>query len=443
LTAAVQLARVQFALTIGYHFVFVPISIGLGLIMVLAARRYRRNSLDADRAAVDLWTRLFAATFAAGVATGLTMEFAFGTNWSTFSRFVGNIFGAPLAAEGLLSFFVESSFLGIILFGKNRISSRAYYMSTWVVFGAALFSAFWILVANSWMHTPAGYTVVDGQAVLTNIWAAIFTKSLAPRFVHTVNATFMTGAFISASIAAHYILKRRHADFAKRALITALIIGTVTSVAQPFLGHWQSLEITAHQPMKMAAMEGIYQTGSHQPLSIYGWVDTSAQQPVSIQIPSGLSLMLGLSPNHVVKGLDSVVPADRPNVQILFQTWHLMIAVGTLLPAIMVIGLFLLWRRRLFFSLPYLKTLRLALPLPIVACILGWMTTEIGRQPWIVQGELRTVDAVSATVSTGAVATTLGILVVIYTGVFIAWLHVVRGIVRKGPLPVEIAERVE
>jgi len=274
---------------------------------------------------------------------------------------------------------------------------------------------------------------VNGQAVLTNIWAAIFTKSLAPRFIHTVNATFMTGAFISAGIAAHYLLKHRHVDFAKRALTTALIVGTITSVAQPFLGHWQSLQISAYQPIKMAAMEAVYTTGSHQPLSIIGWVDTSGQHPVSIQVPSGLSLMLGLSPNHVVKGLDSVPSSDWPNVQIVFQTWHLMLGVGTLLALIMVIGVYLLWRRRLMVSLPYLKTLRIAIPLPILACIFGWMTTEVGRQPWIVQGQLRTADAVSATVSTGEVATTLAILVVIYTGVFIVWLHVVRGIVRAGP----------
>jgi cytochrome bd ubiquinol oxidase subunit I len=438
LTAAVHLARVQFALTIGYHFVFVPISIGLGLIMILAARRYRRSGLDSDRSAVDLWTRMFAATFAAGVATGLTMEFAFGTNWSGFSRFVGNIFGAPLAAEGLLSFFVESSFLGIVLFGKNRISSRAYYISIWVVFIAALDSAFWILVANSWMHTPAGFVVENGRAVLTNIWAAIFTKSLAPRFFHTVNATFMTGAFISAGVAAHYLLKKRHLDFAKRALTTALIVGTITSVAQPFIGHAQALEIAANQPVKMAAMEAIYQGGSHQPLSIYGWVNTGAQRAVSIKIPDGLSLILGLSPNHNVKGLDTVPAADRPNVQVLFQSWHLMIAVGILLALVMVIGLFLWWRGRLLFSLPYLKILRVMVPLPIVACILGWMNTEMGRQPWIVQGQLRTVDAVSPTVSTGEVATTLALLAVFYTGVLITWFYVVRGIVRKGPAPVAI-----
>ncbi len=433
---AVLLARIQFAFTIGFHFLFVPISLGMGLIMVLAARRYRRGGLETDRAAADLWVKIFAATFAVGVATGLTMEFAFGTNWAGYSKFVGNVFGAPLAAEGIFAFFVESSFLGILLFGKERVSARLYYISTWVVFGAAVLSAFWILVANSWMHTPAGFKVEDGQAVLTNVWAAIFTKSLAPRFVHTLNATFMTGAFVSAGIAAHYLIKRRHVDFAKRALTTAIMVGVITSVAQPFLGHWQSLEITAHQPLKMAAFEAVYETGSHQPLSIYGWVDEDAEQPVSIAIPSGLSLMLGLSPDTVVQGLNSVPPEDRPPVQILFQTWHLMIGLGMLLALIMVVGLWLLWRKRAHLSLPFLKTLRLAMPLPIIACLLGWMSTEIGRQPWIVQDQLRTSDAVSTTVSTGDVATTLAIFVALYAVLFFVWLRVVRKIVRKGPAEV-------
>jgi cytochrome d ubiquinol oxidase subunit I len=271
---------------------------------------------------------------------------------------------------------------------------------------------------------------------LTNIWAAVFTESLAPRFVHTLNATFMTGSFVSAGIAAHYLLKRRHVEFAKKALTTAIIVGVITSVAQPFLGHWQSLEVAADQPVKIAAFEAVYETGSHAPLSIYGWVDESAGHAVSIAIPDGLSLMLGLSPNKVVQGLDSVPPEDRPPVQLLFQTWHLMIAVGMLLALIMVIGLYLLLRKRAEYSLPFLKTLRLAVPLPIIACILGWMTTEIGRQPWIVQGQLRTADAVSTTVSTGEVATTLAIFAAIYAVLFVVWFRVVLRIVRKGPLPV-------
>ncbi|MCL5735978.1 MAG: cytochrome ubiquinol oxidase subunit I [Actinobacteria bacterium] len=433
MTTAVLLSRVQFAFTIGYHFLYVPISLGLGLILVLAARRYRRSGMELDRAAADFWTKLFAATFAVGVASGLTMEFAFGTNWATYSRFVGNIFGAPLAVEGLFSFFIESTFLGIVLFGKRKVSTRMYYVSTWLVFGAAAFSAFWILVANSWMHTPAGYTVEGGRAVLTNIWAAIFTKSLAPRFVHTLNATFITGSFVAAAIAAHYLLKRKHQDFAKRALTTALIVGVLSSVAQPFIGHWHAIEVEADQPIKLAAWEAIYETQSHAPLSIYGWVDETGQRPVSIAIPDGLSLLLGLHPGKVIQGLNSVPASDRPPVQVLFQTWHLMIGVGILLALIMLGGIYLLMRKRLEYSLGYLKLLKYAMPLPILASILGWMTTEIGRQPWIVQGELRTADAVSSTVSAGEVATTLSIFVVIYTVLFFVWLRVVRAIVRHGP----------
>jgi len=431
-TTAVLLARIQFAFTIGYHFLYVPISLGLGLVMVLAARRYRRSGLETDRAGAELWLKLFAVTFAVGVASGLTMEFAFGTNWASYSRFVGNIFGAPLAAEGLLSFFVESTFLGIVLFGKTRISTRLYYASTWVVFGAAVFSAFWILVANSWMHTPAGYVVEDGRATLTNIWAAIFTSSLAPRFVHTLVATFMTGSFFAAGVAAYYMLKRRHLEFARKAMTTALVVALVTSVAQPFIGHWHALEVAADQPVKIAAYEGVYTTGSHVPLSIYGWVDEDGQHPVSISIPSGLSLMLGLSPGKVVQGLDAVPPEDRPPVQILFQTWHLMIAVGLLLAVLALGGVYLLWRRRLEYSVWYLRILTFAIPLPVLACVLGWMTTEIGRQPWIVQGELRTADAISTNVAAGQVATTLSIFVVIYALLFATWLQVVRRTVRKG-----------
>lgn len=427
------LARAQFALTIGFHFLFVPISIGLGLILVIAAYRYRKSGLELDRATADFWTRLFAVTFGLGVATGLTMEFAFGTNWAVYSRFVGNVFGAPLAVETIFTFFIESTFIGVLLFGKRRVTPRVYYISTWLVFGASVLSAFWILVANSWMHTPAGFKVENGVAVVTNIWAAIFTKSLAPRFFHTLSATIITGAFISGGIAAHYLIKRRHLEFAKKALVTALVVGVIFSVAQPFLGHWQSLEIAADQPMKMAAFEGIYTTGSHQSLSLYGWVNTTKQQTVSIKVPDGLSLMLGLNPNHVVKGLDSVPASDRPPVQVLFQTWHLMIGVGVLLATIMLIGVFLWYRKRLEYSFGYLRVLKYSMPLPIIACILGWMSTEMGRQPWIVQGVLRTSDAVSVNVPASEVATTLGIFAAIYVFLTLAWLYVVVGIVRKGP----------
>jgi len=438
----VLLSRIQFAFTIGYHFLYVPFSIGLGLILILAERRYRRTGADADRAASDFWIKIFAATFAVGVASGITMEFAFGTNWANYSRFVGGVFAVPLAAEGIFAFFLESSFLGVLLFAKKRVSRRFYYASAWLVVFAAMFSAFWILAANSWMQTPRGSTVMNGQAVLTNFWAALFTPSLAPRLAHTLGATFVAGAFFAAGVSAYYLLQGRHTTFAKRTIRLALVLGFLLSAIMPLLGHWQALGIASDQPVKMAAMEAVYQTGSHKSLSILGIVDESAQKPVGLMIPDGLSLILGLSTNKIVTGLDSVPPADRPPVQIVFQSWHLMIAIGTLLVLIMLAGLYLWWRRTLERSRWYLRLLQFSIPLPIVATTLGWMTAEIGRQPWVVQGQLRTTDAVSPTVSTSQVATTLAVFIVLYAVLFYFWLVVVRRIVRRGPDEVHIESAV-
>ena len=430
---AVLLSRIQFAFTIGYHFLFVPFSIGLGMIIIWAERRYRRSGLDADRAASDFWIKLFAATFAVGVASGLTMEFAFGTNWAAYSRFVGGVFAVPLAAEGIFSFFLESTFLGVLLFARKRVSPRFYYTSVRLVVFAAVFSAFWILAANSWMQTPRGSSVVDGRAVLTNVWAALFTPSLIPRFVHTVGATLVAGAFLAAGVSAYYLLRDRHVAFAKRTIRMALIVGFLLSAVMPLLGHWQALGIAKDQPIKMAAMEGIYETGSHKALSVLGFVDESAQKPVGILIPDGLSLILGLSPDKLVIGLNSVPPADRPPVEIVFQSWHFMIAIGMVLIVIPLVGLYLWWRGKLERSRWFLRVLQLTIPLPILATTLGWMTAEIGRQPWVVQGQLRTSDAVSPTVSATQVATTLAIFVILYAALFYFWLTVVRRIVRRGP----------
>ncbi len=429
----VLLSRIQFAFTIGYHFLYVPFSIGLGLIIILAERRYRRTGTEADRASSDFWIKIFAATFAVGVASGITMEFAFGTNWANYSRFVGGVFAVPLAAEGIFAFFLESSFLGILLFGRRKVSRRFYYASAWLVVFAAVFSAFWILAANSWMQTPRGSDLQGGRAVLTNFWAALFTPSLPARLAHTLGATFVAGAFFAAGVSAYYLLRDRHSAFAKRTIRLALVLGFLLSAVMPLLGHWQALGIGKDQPIKLAAMEAIYETGSHKSLSILGVVDTGAQKPIGILVPDGLSLIMGLSPNKVITGLNSVPPADRPPVQIVFQSWHLMIAVGILLVLITLVGLYLWWRKRLERSRWYLRLLQYAIPLPIVATTLGWMTAEIGRQPWVVQGQLRTTDAVSSTVSTGQVATTLAIFIVLYGVLFYFWLAVVRRIVRRGP----------
>lgn len=429
---ALMLARIQFALTVGYHFIFVPISIGVGMMVVLSERRHYKSGIPADRAASSFWIKLFTATFAIGVATGITMEFAFGTNWAEYSRFVGNIFGAPLAAEGLIAFFLESAFLGVLLFGRERVSRRFYYVSAWLVWIGALLSALWILIANSWMQTPAGYKVEGGKAVLTSFWAAALNPSIGPRYFHTVAAALLTGCFVVAGVAAYYMLTRRHAYFARQAMMWAASVGLVLAIAMPFLGHWGALVVAQHQPIKMAAFENVGDTQTNAPLYLFGWV-TGDGETVGLSIPSGLSLMLGLSPDHEVTGLNSVAAADRPPAQITFQSYHLMIALGFLFILVLLLALVMQWRRRLERSRWLLWVLMACIPLSILAINMGWTAAEVGRQPWIVQGLLRTSEGVSPLVSAGQIWTTIGIFVLVYLVLFIAWLRIFLGIIKKGP----------
>ena len=314
---AVTLARIQFAFTVGYHFIFVPISIGVGMMVVLSERRYYKSGIAADRAASNFWIKLFTATFAIGVATGITMEFAFGTNWANYSRFVGNIFGAPLAAEGLIAFFLESTFLGILLFGRKKVSKGFYYVSAWLVWIGSLLSALWILIANSWMQTPAGYKIENGKAILTSFWGAALNPSIGPRYFHTVAAALLTGCFVVAGVCAYYLLKKKHLHFARQAIIWAASVGLVLAIAMPFLGHWGALVVAEKQPMKMAAFENVTDTEDGATLWLVGWLTKEADGTYDthgIGIPNGLSLILHLNPDAKVTGYTDVPQADRPPI---------------------------------------------------------------------------------------------------------------------------------
>jgi cytochrome bd ubiquinol oxidase subunit I len=438
---ALMLSRIQFAFTVGYHFIFVPISIGLALMVVLSERRYYKSGIPAHMAASNFWIKLFTTTFAIGVATGITMEFAFGTNWAEYSRFVGNIFGAPLAAEGLFAFFLESTFLGILLFGRKKVSRGFYYASAWLVMIGAWLSALWILIANSWQQTPAGYKVEDGKAVLTDFWAAALNPSTAPRYVHTMAAALIAGCFVVASISAWYLLKGRHLHFARQALTSALVAGLVVSAAMPFLGHWHALVVAEHQPVKMAAFENVTVTQKNADLWMFGWVNTKDGSVTGLKIPSGLSLMLHLNPDATVKGLDTVSAADRPPEQLVFQSYHLMIGLSFVFIAIMALALLLLVLKRLEKARWMLWILVVSFPLPLIAINMGWTATEVGRQPWIVQGLLRTSEGVSPVVSANEVWVTLGLFAFVYLVLFIAWARIFFGIIGKGPE--DVAEMVE
>jgi cytochrome d ubiquinol oxidase subunit I len=430
---ALLLDRLQFAFMVGFHFIFVPLTIGLSVLLVLAERRYYKSGLEVDRQASAFWLRIFVANVAIGVATGVPMEFSFGTNWSNYSTFVGGVFGAPLAIEGLLAFFLESTFMGVLIFGRKRVSRRLYYLSAWLVAIGAHLSAVWILVANSWQQTPAGYTIVNGRAELTDAWAAIINYSTVPRILHTVFACWVAGAFVVLSISAYYILRGRHLQFAHRSLPAAIVVGLFAAVMMPIIGDWSARVVVEHQPAKLAAMEGLFRTEKGAPLYLFGIVDPTGQKVYGPYIPKGLSILAHRDPNATVTGLDKVPQGDWPPVEIVFQSWHLMVAVGGLLILLMLVAGWLLWRRRLAFHRWFLWIMVVAVPLPWVAIMLGWVTTEVGRQPWIVYELMRTSAGASPTVSTLDVAASLVLFAGIYGVLFLVWAWIMTRIVKKGP----------
>ncbi len=433
---AVALAKFQFAFTVMYHFFFVPISIGLGLVTVLFERKYYKSGKPEDRAMSELWIKVFTATFAIGVATGITMEFAFGTNWATYSRFVGDIFGAPLAAEALFAFFLESTFLGVLLFGRNKVSKRFYYMSTWLVWLGSLLSGLWIIIANSWMQTPAGYKIVgEGvarKAVMTNFFEAAFNPSTLPRYFHTINSVLITGGLMCAAIGAYHLLKGAHMEFGRRSVSYGLIIALVGSLAMGLTGHFQALQVVNTQPTKAAAMEGHWETGP-MALGIIGWVDVENGTTRGIEIPGVTSFLASGSFKTPFPGLNDFPADELPPIQIVFQSYHWMIIVFGLL---VLATAYLWWLNRngkLENNKTMLKILMWAWLLPELGIQLGWMTAEIGRQPWIVWQELRTVDAISKVVPAYQIAMTISIFFVIYALLFVGWARVVLNILKKGP----------
>lgn len=440
----VLLSRIQFAVTVAYHFLFVPLSIGLGLVLVLAERRYYRSGKAEDKAASDFWIRIFTATFAVGVATGISMEFAFGTNWATYSRFVGDIFGAPLAAEGLFAFFLESTFLAVLLFGRHRVSKKFFYVSAWLVWCGSLLSALWIIIANSWMQSPAGYKIVQTaagpKAQLTDFFAAGFNPTTLPRYAHTIDALLMMGGFTAMAIAAYYLRKGVHKDFARKTMATGAAIAAIFTVLMLPAGHWQAVSVVDNQPSKLAAFEGHWEDGP-VPLGIIGYVDEANGKTVGIEIPGGVNVLAGdFSRTKSYPGLNSFAPEDRPPLQLTYQTYHTMILLWG---AMLLVSLAAWWldRKGALENKRGLLTLIMWSPiLPMLAIQLGWAAAEVGRQPWIVWGELRTLDAISKAVPAGEVLLSLVLFTAFYTLLYVAWARVVVKFIKKGPDAVEGVE---
>lgn len=431
----VLLSRIQFAMTVGFHFIFPPLSIGLAYFLVLVEWwAWRRNDPVYERMG-RFFAKFLALTFAMGVATGITMEFQFGTNWAQYARFVGDIFGAPLAAEAVLSFFLESTFLGLYLFGRGRVSKGAHWFSILMVAVGATLSAFWILVANSWQQTPAGYVFNSetGRAELTSFAAAVFNRSMPIRFLHTMDAAVICGAFLVAGISAYLLLKDKTNEVARRALRIAVVAGFIASVLELFpFGHEHARQIAHQQPAKLAAFEGLFETGPNAPLTLIG-IPTETGLIGAVRAPSLLSLLVGMRPDYVVKGLNDFPPDERPPVFLPFMGFHAMVGLGSLFIALTAYGLFQLWRGRLWEDKLYLWGLIMAIPLPVIACQAGWIVAEVGRQPWIVYGLLKTADAVSPRLTGGEVLFSIILFGAVYALLFALYLYLCVTTARRGP----------
>lgn len=447
------LSRIQFAVTVAYHFIFVPLSIGLGLITAIFATKYYRSRDEKDGAAMHFWVRIFTATFAIGVATGITMEFSFGTNWADYSRFVGDIFGAPLAAEALFAFFLESVFLGVLLFGEKKVSPKFYTVSAWLVWAGSCLSALWILIANSWMQTPAGAELAsDGsKAVITDFLAAAFNPSILPRYTHVIVALLILGAFVSMAVGAWYLLKGKHSDFAMKTVRIGAVVGIVASCAMIVTAHASAVEVSEEQPTKLAMMEGMY-NDEVPPLYAFGWVDEESQQVITpFAIPGGTSFLATGTWDTEYAGLNSLAEtekygemnvADMP-VNLVFQSYHLMVAMYGLIMLTAILAIAFSMRGGRIATMRWLQKLLIVSPLfPFIAIQVGWITAEVGRQPWVVYPStsgpdgvsLLTNNAISQAVSAPELLLTLALFAVVYVFLFIGWVRVISHFIKRGPV---------
>ncbi len=433
----VFLARLQFALTIAFHYIFPTLSIGLGVILVIMEGTYLRTGDELYHRMTHFWVKVFGLIFAIGVATGIVMEFQFGTNWSGYSAYVGDVFGSALAAEGIFAFFLESGFMAVLLFGWNKVSPRMHFFATLMVALGSHFSAVWIIVANSWQQTPAGHHIVKHgsgmRAEIVDFWQVVFNPSTVDRLTHAIMGCWQAGAFLVISVSAYYLLRGRHEAFAKASMKIALGVAVVGSLGQLATGHSSAVTVAEHQPAKLAAFEGHYPRSAPADLYIAGWVDEEAEQVTGLKLPGMLSFLVHGDRSAPVTGLSAFAPEDRPPVNAVFQSYHLMVAIGLALIGLSLLGALLCWRGALFSNRLVLKLLVPTVLLPQIANQVGWFTAEVGRQPWIVYGLLRTSDAVSPRVTAGEIVASIVMFGLVYSLLLAMFIFILDQKIKHGP----------
>lgn len=433
----VLLSRIQFALNIGFHYFYPPLSIGLSLMIVIMEGMYVKTKLPRYREMAKFWINIFALSFALGVATGIVQVFGFGNNWARYSRFVGDVFGSALAAEGIFAFFLEAGFIGIMLFGWNRVGPKLHYFSTICVAAGAHFSAIWIVAANSWMQTPAGFKIVgEGRgvhAVLTNFSEMFFNPSFLDRLTHVIIGCWLTGSFIVVSVCAFYFLKKRHLEFARSGMKIGLTISAILVVLQLISADSTARGVAMNQPEKLAAMEGIYETAPYTPMNLVGFVNSKERSVHALQVPGLLSFLTYRSFEEPVVGLDQYPESDWPNVQAVFQVYHLMIYMWAAMFLAVILGL-ILWKKKGFEKSKWINGyLVITILFPYVANQAGWCTAELGRQPWIVYRVLRTVDGVSSSIVASQVVGSIIMFIFIYILLFSLFVFLMDRKIKHGP----------
>ncbi|MEL6733557.1 MAG: cytochrome ubiquinol oxidase subunit I, partial [Bacteroidota bacterium] len=432
------LARIQFAFTVAFHYIYPPLSIGLGLIMVIMEGLFLWTKNKEYETLARFWTKIFALTFGIGVATGIVMEFEFGTNWATYSRYVGDVFGSALAAEGIFAFALESGFLGVLLFGWNRVKPPVHFIATVGVFLGSMFSAVWIVIANSWQQTPTGYHIVgegmDARAEIVDFWAMVFNPSSVERLSHVWLGAFLAGAFLVLSVHAYYLMQGRYVEISKKAFKIALAVATLFSLGQLATGHSSAEVVAEHQPAKLAAMEGHFDSLAVADMYLVGWVDKENQEVTGIAIPGGLSFLTEMDFDAEVKGLNHFPEDERPHaVNAIFQFYHIMISIGMFLIGLTLYASFRWWKGDVFQQKWLLQVFVLSVILPQIANQVGWYAAEMGRQPWVVYGLLRTSDALSQAVTANQVWFSLIMFTIIYLILFTLFIYLLNKKIKHGP----------
>jgi cytochrome bd ubiquinol oxidase subunit I len=430
----VMLSRLQFAAATMFHFLFVPLTLGLSVLVAYMETRYVQTGDETYLRMTKFWGKLFLINFALGVVTGITLEFQFGTNWSRYSAYVGDIFGSLLAIEASLAFFLESTFIGIWIFGWKKLSPKAHATVMWLVAAAGNISAIWILLANGWMQEPVGFTIRGGRAELTDFLAVVTNKFGLLEIVHTIPSAFLLSAFFIMGISAWHLLRKQHIEFFTRSFNIALVVGLISSLVVVITGDLHAVHVTQTQPAKLAAMESHWETQTQAPIVLFAIPDEANERnQIEIgKLPGVLSFLGHHDFNASITGLKDIPRDERPPVLPTFVSFRTMVALGTLFPLLTIIGLFL--KKRLLESRWYLWIMLCAIPLPYLAMEMGWVLAEVGRQPWIVYGLLKTAHAASPVAEVQVMTTLVGFILV-YGLLGIAGFFLIANFAKKGPLP--------